>query len=104
MNELVPILISWGAALLGGFLAGYFLRKILKIVAIIIGAFIFVLIALQGVGWVEADYQKISNDTVNFVTNTNVYEPVVSFVNEFNPVVFVFLGVGVIAGFIKAGK
>ena len=104
MNELIPIFISWGAALFGGFLAGYFLRKILKIAAVIIGAFIFVLIALQGVGWVEADYQKISNDTISFVSNTNVYEPVVSFVNEFNPVVFVFLFAGVVIGFIKAGK
>ena len=103
MNELIPILISWGAALFGGFLAGYFLRKILKIAAVIIGAFIFVLIALQGVGWVQADYDKISNDTISFVSNTN-YQPIVDFVNEFNPVVFVFLFAGVIAGFIKAGK
>lgn len=103
MNELIPILFSFGVALLGGFIAGYALRKVIKIAAIIIGVFILVMIGLQGAGWVKADYAKMSNDTVSFVSNTEVIPQVTSFVNQFNPFVFVMLIGGGILGFIKAG-
>jgi uncharacterized membrane protein (Fun14 family) len=50
MNEIVSILTTFGLAAAGGFIAGYALRKIVKIALVIVGAFIFVMIALQGVG------------------------------------------------------
>lgn len=103
MDEIIPILFSFGVALLGGFIAGYALRKVIKIVLVIIGVFILVMIGLQGAGWVKADYAKMSNDTVSFVSNTEVIPQTISFVNQFNPFVFVMLIGGGILGFIKGG-
>lgn len=103
MSEIVSIFISFGLAVAGGFIAGYAMRKIIKVALVIVGGFIFVMIALQGVGWVEADYQKMTNDTVTFVSNTNIVPQLNSFINNFNIVILAGLTMGTIVGFVKGG-
>lgn len=103
MSEIVSIFISFGLAVAGGFIAGYAMRKIIKVALVIVGGFIFVMIALQGVGWVEADYQKMTDDTVTFVSNTNIVPQLNSFINNFNIVILAGLSIGGIVGFVKGG-
>lgn len=105
MDEIVSVLISFGLATLGGFIAGYALRKIVKIALIIVGAFIFGIIVLQGAGWVNADYDKMTNDTIKLVSDvsTNIVPQLNAFTNNFSIIILGGLSIGGIIGFVKAG-
>lgn len=103
MNDLIQPLIIFLFALIGGIVVGYALRKIIKILLILGGAFIFALVVLQGFGWIQPDYDKMVSDAETFASNTNLTQAQ-QFADQFNPIVFVGLALGMIVGFVGVGR
>lgn len=96
-------LIAFAVAIIAGLIIGFMLKKVIKIALIVVGMFIFSIVVLQGVGWVNADYNKMANDTVTFVSNTNLYPQLNNFTSNFNMFILAGLTIGGIVGFIKTG-
>ena len=67
-------LTAFGFSAIGGYLAGYAVKKILiiafKIVAIVLGAFFMGLFYMQYAGYVTVAWEKIGEDLYNFSYNT----------------------------------
>jgi uncharacterized membrane protein (Fun14 family) len=61
--DMETTLFSFGGSSLLGFLAGYSLRRIIRIAAIIIGAFILGLAYLSYKGWISVQWQVIEDQT-----------------------------------------
>jgi uncharacterized membrane protein (Fun14 family) len=62
MSEIVtPLVYQVGAGGVGGFIAGYALKKLLKIVAVIIGLFILALVYLGYKGYISINYSALAN-------------------------------------------
>jgi len=62
MSEvLTPIVTQLGVGAVGGFIVGYALKKITKIVAVIIGLFLVALIYLVNKGIITIDYGKFED-------------------------------------------
>ena len=60
MSEvLTPIVTQLGIGAVGGFIVGYALKKVTKIVAVIIGLFLVALIVLVNKGIISIDYEKL---------------------------------------------
>lgn len=58
-----------GGGLLFGFVAGWAFKKILKIAAFIIGAFVLVLAYLSYRGWISTNWTVIENQTKEMASN-----------------------------------
>ena len=66
MSEvLTPIATQLGIGAIGGFIAGYAMKKIAKIVAVIIGLFLVALIYLVSKGIITVDYGKFEDSISN---------------------------------------
>jgi uncharacterized membrane protein (Fun14 family) len=62
MSEvLTPIVTQLGIGAVGGFIVGYALKKVTKIVAVIIGLFLVALIYLVSKGIITVDYGKFED-------------------------------------------
>ena len=62
LSEIVtPIVYQLGAGAVGGFIVGYAIKKVTKIVAVIIGLFILALIVLGAYGVLTVDFGKLFN-------------------------------------------
>jgi len=63
MSEvLTPIVTQLGIGAVGGFIVGYALKKVTKIVAVVIGLFIVALIYLVSKGIISVDYGKFEDN------------------------------------------
>ena len=62
-------LFSFGGSSILGFLAGYSLKRIIKIAAIIIGAFILGLAYLSYRGWINVQWQIVEDQTRQMAYN-----------------------------------
>lgn len=61
MSEFViPIVYQLGVGGIGGFLVGYAVRKVAKIVAVILGIFLLSLISLAYVGAISVNYDELT--------------------------------------------
>jgi len=66
MSEVVtPIVYQLGIGAVGGFIAGYALKKVTKIVAVIIGLFVLALIYLGASGILTINYNKLGDAVTN---------------------------------------
>jgi len=61
MSALTPLLYQIGIGGIGGFIAGYALKKMMKIVAIVIGLFILALVYLGYRGIITINYGELGN-------------------------------------------
>lgn len=61
MSAVTPLVYQLGIGGVGGFIAGYALKKLLKIVAIIIGLFILALVYLGYRGILSINYEELGN-------------------------------------------
>ncbi|MCX8168742.1 MAG: hypothetical protein N3E39_00740 [Candidatus Methanomethylicia archaeon] len=61
MSEWDPIIFQLGAGGITGFIVGYALKKLLKILMVIVGLFILALAYLQWSGIVRVDYTALIN-------------------------------------------
>lgn len=59
-----------GGGLFFGYVAGYAFKKLVKIAAVIVGAFILVMAFLSYKGWITANYDVIANQSKDMVMNT----------------------------------
>jgi uncharacterized membrane protein (Fun14 family) len=102
MNDLITYLFTFGISLLAGFLIGYGIRKVIKILLVIAGMIVLFAIVLQGMGWIQMDFAKIGDDALVFAQNANL-DQANTFVNNFSPLVIIGVVIGGIVGFVKAG-
>lgn len=66
MSEIVtPIIYQLGVGVVGGFIAGYALKKVTKIVAVVIGLFVLALIYLGYSGILTINYSKLGEAVTN---------------------------------------
>jgi uncharacterized membrane protein (Fun14 family) len=61
MSFLPPLVFELGIGGVGGFIAGYALKKLLKIVVVIIGLFILALVYLGYKGIISINYGELGN-------------------------------------------
>ena len=61
MSLLPPLAVELGVGGVGGFIAGYALKKLLKIVAVVIGLFILALVYLGYRGIISINYGELGN-------------------------------------------
>lgn len=108
MVEYITTLVSGGAGVGIGYLAGYSLRKIMKIVAIAVGAFFLGLIYLQSRGWLSIEWNTIEhqggefvNGLVNGTLPIDTYETINPIVQNLGISLSAGFAVGFIWGFIK---
>lgn len=88
-----------------GYVIGFALKKVIKIVLIIGGILLAGLFALQWFGYLNIQEDKILVDATTLINQTS--QEIIPMINEnnanFNPIVLIGLGIGVIVGFIKTG-
>jgi uncharacterized membrane protein (Fun14 family) len=61
MSEIVsPLVFQLGTGAIGGFVVGYAIKKLAKLIAILIGVFILALIYLSSQGILDVNYGKLS--------------------------------------------
>jgi uncharacterized membrane protein (Fun14 family) len=74
LNEVVQLLVPFAFSGLCGYISGYALRKILRVVfkisAITLGAFFLALFYMQYTGYVTVDWEKLGTDLYGFAYNT----------------------------------
>lgn len=103
MNELITQLIYFVGFLGVGYVIGFALKKVIKIVLIIGGILLAGLFALQWFGYLNIQEDKILADATTIVNQTS--QEIIPMINEnnanFNPIVLIGLGIGVILGFVK---
>jgi len=61
MSAIPPMVYQLGIGGVGGFIAGYALKKLLKIVAVIVGIFILALVYLSYKGILTINYGELEN-------------------------------------------
>src|SRR3990170_4163371 len=61
MSALTPLVYQLGLGGIGGFIAGYALKKFMKIVPVIIGLFILALVYLGYQGIITINYSELGN-------------------------------------------
>jgi len=61
MSVIPPFVYQLGVGGIGGFIAGYALRKLLKIVTVIVGLFILALVYLSYRGILTVNYGELGN-------------------------------------------
>jgi uncharacterized membrane protein (Fun14 family) len=61
MSAITPLIYQLGLGGIGGFIAGYAMKKFMKIVAVIIGLFILALIYLGYQGIISINYSELGN-------------------------------------------
>lgn len=105
MNELITQIIYFVGFLGVGYVIGFALKKVIKIVLIIGGILLAGLFALQWFGYLNIQEDKILVDATTLINQTS--QEIIPMINEnnanFNPIVLIGLGIGVIVGFIKTG-
>ena len=68
MSEALSSLITqFGAGGIGGFLVGYAIRKIVKIIGFLLGLSVLSLLYLQHVGLISVNYGKLAEATSGFL-------------------------------------
>lgn len=94
-----------GGGMVVGFLAGFALRKIIKWVAIIVGAFLVGLIALAARGWLIVSWDKINNSLGGLANSTattaGATDAVHNVMNAIGVPATSGMAVGFVLGFIK---
>ena len=103
MNEIIQPLAFFVGSLVAGLIAGYFLKKFIKIGLFIVGGLILFAIVLQGFGWVAFDFNKITADATQFANNTQLVPVANQFISNFNIVYLVSFTIGTVIGFVKTG-
>ena len=80
MSEfLTPVVYQMGIGGIGGFLVGYTIKKITRLIAIILGFFIIVLIYLGYTGIISVNYDKLSEAVSGLVEQApNILQPIIS--------------------------
>jgi len=61
MSFLSPLAYQFGVGGVGGFIAGYALKKLMKLVVVIIGLFILALVYLEYKGILSVNYDALGN-------------------------------------------
>ena len=61
MSAFTPLVYQLGLGGIGGFIAGYAMKKFMKIVAVIIGLFILALVYLGYQGIITVNYSELGN-------------------------------------------
>ena len=69
--DMETTLFSFGGSSILGFLAGYSLKRIIKIAAIIIGAFILGLAYVSYKGWILVQWQIVEDQTKQMAYNAS---------------------------------
>ena len=69
--DMETTLFSFGGSSILGFLAGYSLKRIIKIAAIIVGVFILGLAYLSYKGWINVQWQIVEDQTKQMAYNTS---------------------------------
>jgi uncharacterized membrane protein (Fun14 family) len=68
MSEIItPIVYQLGAGGITGFVAGYAVKKITKLILIVIGIFVMVLIYLDYTGIINVNYSKLADAVAGLV-------------------------------------
>ena len=74
MDEVIQVLAPFAFAGICGYISGYALRKILRVVfkvsAITLGAFFLGLFYMQYMGYVTVDWEKVGSDLYGFAYST----------------------------------
>ena len=80
MSEfLTPVVYQMGIGGVGGFLVGYTIKKITRLIAIILGFFIIVLIYLGYSDIISVNYDKLSEAVSGLVEQApNILQPIIS--------------------------
>jgi len=65
MSAVTPLLYQFGVGGIGGFIAGYALKKLTKIVVVIIGLFILALVYLGYQGYIDINYDALGEGVRN---------------------------------------
>ena len=65
MSALTPLVYQLGLVGIGGFIAGYALKKFMKIVAVVIGLFILALVYLGYQGIITINYGELGETVKN---------------------------------------
>lgn len=98
MSALTPLAYQLGLGGIGGFIAGYALKKLMKIVAIIIGIFILALIYLGYKGIITINFGELEKAISNALGFTGQATGVIATIIAFLPSVGAF-GLGFLLGF-----
>ncbi|MCD6368436.1 MAG: FUN14 domain-containing protein [Thermoproteales archaeon] len=67
ISQLLPILVTGSAGLTLGFLIGYALKKLLKMVAVILGLFLLALLVLNFYGLITVNHESLEKIVVLIV-------------------------------------
>ena len=82
MSEIVPpLLLQFGVGGIGGFLVGYAIKKIIKIIAIILGLFSSAIIYLSYTDIISVNYSKLINlvtDSIPLVNQAPFLTPIIA--------------------------
>jgi uncharacterized membrane protein (Fun14 family) len=74
--EVLPLVSTVGGGFLAGALAGYALKKVMKIAAVIVGLFIAALVYLEYQRIIIVDWetlQAVSQNAITTISNTHTY-------------------------------
>jgi len=98
MSAITPLVYQLGIGGVGGFIAGYALKKLMKIVAIIIGLFIIALVYLGYRGIISINFGELEKAISGALGLAPEAAGVISTIIAFLPSVGAF-GVGFLLGF-----
>jgi uncharacterized membrane protein (Fun14 family) len=65
MSAITPLVYQLGLGGIGGFIAGYALKKMMKLAAVIVGLFVLALVYLGYQGIISIDYSALGNSVKN---------------------------------------
>ena len=99
MSALTPLVYQFGVGGIGGFIAGYALKKFMKIVAVIIGLIILLLVYLGYRGIITINYSALVDWANGVIGQVGVLEGIFSTIIGNLP----FAG-GFLAGFVIGVK
>ena len=98
MSEvLTPVVFQLGAGGITGFIVGYAFKKLLKLVAIIVGIFVAILIYLAYVGIIEVHFDKLADAIAGLLGKAGQATGILVAIISFLPFAGSF-GVGLLIG------
>jgi len=82
MSEILPpIMFQLGVGGIGGFIVGYTIKKLLRIIAVVFGLFLLALLYLSSINIIDVDFNKLNDfvfRTLPIVNNIPLLAPIIS--------------------------
>lgn len=69
MSAIDPIIFQLGVGALSGFMVGFAIKKIMKILIIVVGLFLLGILYLQWIGIITVDYASLIGKIENYTRN-----------------------------------